>query len=81
MEKKSNQSDNICRIHTVGFRAGEKFYLRLIMANIVIRVIDNNLKLKDYYSNILTIQLEKTLVLVVSLRMHFYGFHRLVQIN
>ena len=54
MERVNKNNDQLCRIGTVGFRSGEKFYLRLIMANIVIRVIDNNLKLKDYYSNILT---------------------------
>ena len=55
MEKKNNQSDNICRIHTVGFRCGEKFYLRLIMNNICIPpIIGLNLKIKDYFNNILT---------------------------
>jgi hypothetical protein len=54
MEKKSNQSDNICRIHTVGFRAGEKFYLRLIMNNICIPIMKPNAKIKDYFNTILT---------------------------
>jgi hypothetical protein len=54
MERVNKNNDQLCRIGTVDFRSGEKVYLRLIMANIVIRVIDNNLKLKDYYSNILT---------------------------
>ena len=54
MEKKSNQSDNICRIHTVGFRAGEKFYLRLIMNNICIPIMEPNAKIKTYFNTILT---------------------------
>lgn len=54
MERVNKNKDQLCRIGTVGFRSGEKFYLRLIMANIAIRVIDNNLNLKSYYTNILT---------------------------
>jgi hypothetical protein len=54
MEKKSNPSDNICRIHTVGFRAGEKFYLRLIMNNICIPIMKPNATIKDYFNTILT---------------------------
>ena len=54
MERVNKNNDQLCRIGTVGFRCGEKNYLRLIMVNIVIRVIDNNLNLKDYYTNILT---------------------------
>jgi len=54
MERVNKNNDQLCRIGTVGFRCGEKFYLRLIMANVAIRVINNNLIMKDYYTNILT---------------------------
>ena len=53
-ERVNQNNDQLCRIGTVGFRCGEKFYLRLIMVNIAIRVIDDNLPLKSYYTNILT---------------------------
>ena len=47
MEKKSNQSDNICQIHTVGFRAG------LITNNICIPIMKPNAKIKNYFNTIL----------------------------
>jgi hypothetical protein len=46
IERVNKNNDQIWKICTVCFRSGEKFNLRLIMANIVIRMTDNNKKVK-----------------------------------
>ena len=53
-ERMNKNNDQICRIGTVGFRSGEKFYLRLIMVNIAIPVLHSDLSLDSYFKNILT---------------------------